>query len=251
MSRRRLAFLLLAFLTASPASAGKLKEFEKAATKRPSEPPRPQANGSQDGDPFLADFYSGVIRGFILGGEYSVARVRPAWNREFAADARENGEALIPFARGELGYQWVRGGVDALDLRAEAGYACVGLEVRRTRYWDRRSDEALATTSIHALYRMSIDRFMEIDLGGGPYFLEGEENHQGSSFTVPILIAPSQFVGLEFRPSWHALEGYTIRDHTILVRAGRRGAYATAGYRWVQSGSVALDGPQLGLTVVW
>lgn len=92
---------------------------------------------------------------------------------------------------------------------------------------------------------------MEIDIGGGPYTLQGVGRHPGGTFTIPVRVAATDRLGLEARPSWHFIGENTIRDHTLSARFGGRYAGLTVGYRWVESGSAKLDGPQFGATFCW
>jgi hypothetical protein len=241
----RAASLVVLLAAARPAAAGPLSDFEKQATKP--DPPR-AASASEDSpasrthsDDDSNPIFDAIAEGAVYGGAASLARV----------ETREPGEPLIPFARGDAGYQYIRGGPSALDMRGEAGWAFLALETRLTSYRDRRTDETLSALSVNGLYRMSFGSQVEIDLGAGSYSLQGEGRHAGSTFTVPIRVAATDWLGLEARPSWHFIGENTIRDHALSVRLGGRYAGFTAGYRWVESGSAKLDGPQIGLSLSW
>lgn len=259
MSRATLAVLAAVVLSASSASAGALGEFERHASHREGRHDRgrdrrdhgrrdPGAYKPASGGEGYAAAGDAAALALFVGGANSRRRVDPSSD---PSEARDDGEALIPFARGDAAYQFVRGGPSAADLSAEGGYAWGAIGVRHTEYWDRRSDETLRSTSVDALYRMSFGAHFELDLGYGAYFLDGKVHHAGNSFTLPIRIAPNDFFGVEFRPSWHFIGAGAIRDHTVSLRLGRRFAWLNAGYRWVESGPASLDGPEVGLTFAW
>lgn len=280
--RRILCLALAASVAAIPALGGTLEEFERNATRSGIEgsrepSPREKSGGdagrgngfggslsSEIADSFGELLFYGVVGGVFYGGAASWARVtqNPAPERQDEDDGtrdgeaievgpRRPGEALIPFARLDMGYQFVESGVSALDIRAEAGYAMAAVQVRRTDYREREPKDDLATTAIHALYRMSFGNSFEMDIGLGALVLQRDGSRSGFSFTLPFLIHPSDHFGIEFRPAWSDLGGSTIQDYDVAILGGWRHVSARAGYRWVRAGIAHLDGPEVGVSVRW
>lgn len=280
--RTILCLSLAASMAAIPASAGTLEEFETNATRGAIEGSRDasarersEAGAGRSGRfgeslgqeiaESLGDLVVyGVVGGILYGGAASWARVTqpPASERRDAEEVsreseavevapRRPGEALIPFARFDAGYQFVASDVSALDLRAEAGYAMAAIQVRRTEYREKEPKDDLETTGIHALYRMSFGNHFEMDIGLGALVLQRDGSRSGFSFTLPILIHPSDRFGIEFRPAWSDLGGSTIQDYDVTVLVGVRYVSARAGYRWVRAGFAHLDGPEVGVAVRW
>lgn len=251
---KRAAALLAAALLAGSAAAGPLSDFEKkATTPSPSSSPAPAESrppsSASDGD--SGDWLAPVVEGCLYGGFVSAARTTGRGTSDYGVEQRQDGDALIPYARGDAAYQFVRGGVSAVETRAEAGWAWIAVRASRTLYWDRTSNETLSTTILEPMYRMSFGDHFELDLGAGAYYLVGRESHAGSTFTVPVKIEPSKYWGVEYIPAWHSLEGETIRDNELALRLGARWASLRAGYRWVESGGARLDGPFAGAMLTW
>ncbi|MCX5796810.1 MAG: hypothetical protein NTY77_15050 [Elusimicrobia bacterium] len=268
------AGLLASLALLQPAQAGPLKQFEKAAaTPAPSRSSdRSHQRSSPDaGDsvlgalmrPFMEEIGAALGYCFVCSGERSLVYALGEEDRSAAMlescgfegkslERRKHGDILIPFARADAGYQAVQEGVSAVDVRAEAGYALLAVSVRRTSYWQRKSDETMSTTALVPEYRMLFGGAVEADLGFGPFFLDGAAHHAGTILTLPILIHPAKHLGLEFRPAWANLEGGPpIADYglNVVLRAGYVALYG--GYRWLRSGGVALDGPVGGLSAYW
>ncbi len=280
--RRILCLALAASMAAVPAMGGTLEEFERKATRSGNEGARnafPRGNADGDagrpksfGDELVQEIAEsiadlllyGVAGGVLYGGAASWARVtqKPAPERREGEDGtrdreaidvgpRRPGEALIPFARLDMGYQFLESDVSALDIRAEAGYAMAAVQVRRTDYREKEPKDDLATTAIHALYRMSFGNSFGMDIGLGALVLQREGSRSGFSFTLPFLIHPSDHFGIELRPAWSDLGGSTIQDYDVAIVGGWRHVSARAGYRWVRAGFAHLDGPEVGVSVRW
>lgn len=272
-----LCITLAASVAASPASAGTLDDPGKTAIRtgkepagdaRPRQGPRGDPRrGESVGDPVeqgLADSVGdlllyGVVGSVLYGGTASWARVvqEPApedgeWEEALSEVApRRTGEALIPFARVDVSHQFLAGDASALDVRAEAGYAMAAVHVRRTDYREKEPGDDLATTGIHALYRMSFGNHFEMDIGPGALVVERGGSHSGFSFTLPLHFHPSDRYGFEFRPAWSDVAGTAVRDYDVAFLLGWRGLSARAGYRWVRAGSGRFDGPEVGVSVRW
>lgn len=249
---------LKAFETQATEERPKQEEPEKPASARSSSPSAlEEAGGSALGEVFLL-MVKGAFAGAVYGGLSSWQRVvretAPPGVRLVVKDdsgltPREEGDALLPFARIDPGYRAVEGGAHDLDIRAEVGYAMAGLQLRHDRLWEGSSRDTLRLTSIHPLYRMSFGNHVELDLGPGVTFLSGQRKHEGFSWTMPLSIQPWRSLGAEFRPAWHKLGGGWVKDYELVALFGLRHVSVRLGYRWLRAGSASLDGPVAGLSL--
>lgn len=264
-------FFLVCLMLPLPVFAGTLSDFEYDAIKKnegPAEKGNTDSNSKASGNEGVAEgiakgfaegfgegigniLVGGVVSIFAYGGGASLARVEGNGYEKYETQPRREGEALIPFARVDVGYQDVKSDVTAADLCAEIGYAPFGIHVRQTRYWEDGPKDNLTATQIQGLYRMSIGSKAELDLGIGSLYLEGDESNSGASFTVPVLIHPSDFFGFEFRPVWSSINGNTINDYDAALLLGWRFASLRISYRWFMTDHESLNGPQIGIAMRW
>jgi hypothetical protein len=246
------AFLLVT----QPVRAGKLDDFEKGLIEwkdgddKEEEPQKDNFPGSCFGDFFgscLGEFFSTMISN---GSSASQERVRPDRGHDIAEGlkSREPGEALIPFFRLDANYQDVESDVYAFDWRIEGGYGPLGIQFRQTDYREENPPDNLRVRQIHGLGRLSFGNRIEIDLGLGASFIEGNNKYSGISLTIPILIYPKEFIGFEFRPSWASINEYSINDYDLGILLNRRYVSLRIGYRWVQSANESLNGLYGGLS---
>lgn len=257
--------LALLLLPLNRLQAGKLSDFEKAATGSSSTPkpsvatPRYPDDDDEVRDSrthrFVGALFEPMAYGLLYGGLESWSAVRPgdyAWEEEQTEGfPRTTGSALIPFARLDSGYQWVDEGISALDFRGELGYGPLALQGRYTRFKEEGESTDLDLGSAHILYRMSFMQKLGIDFGLGRLYLEGEERHSAASFTMPVHFHPTPNLGIEYRPVWATMEGNEISDHDLSLHVGLPHVSLRGGYRWVKSGGETLDGPQVGLALRW
>jgi hypothetical protein len=197
----------------------------------------------------------------ILGGEYSWLRVAPD-TPPGMVKPREPGEALLVKARLDLSQQRVSNAVDALDGRIEAGYGPWAVQGRLTRY---REDEPggvrdrLEVRQAHFLYRIAAGDYAELGVGYGRLQIVdarrplGEGARTGDSATLPLLIHPSPYWGLEYRPTWAKVDGKTVRDQEIALSLGLPYLSLRVGYRRFESGvgqgGERLSGPFIGFSL--
>jgi hypothetical protein len=261
--------ILIGLTFLSPcAMAGKLEDFEKDATKKrvedkTQEPGHSHHHGaesivSRNVGSCLGEGLTTFLGLFLVEfGKTSFHRAgpddyvvkSPSSEKETVIENRKSGQALIPITRLDISYQDVEADVSAMDYRAEVGYGPVALQVRNTHYEEERPDDDLDILQIHMLYRMSIGEKIEIDLGFGGMSLEGENGNSGLSFTVPVLVHPWDYFGVEFRPSWSSINHNTIPDYELSLLTGWRYFSLRAGYRRVMSDTESLSGPFAGISL--
>lgn len=234
--------LALAFAP-PPALAGKLDDFETEATEGDGD------GGGGDSDDVYVDgeddaYFAAALFALLV----PVYGATKSWD---SVGSRAPGEATLAFARVDAAYQLVESDVDAGDLRGELGYGPFALQARETHYDEDQPRDSLDLIQAHALLRMLFLPMLEVDLGLGAIVLDGDGTETGFSGTVPVLIHPWDFLGLEFRPAWAAVNDSTVSDYDLSLLAGWRFISARAGYRWTDSGDETLNGPIFGLAARW
>lgn len=251
---------LMAFLYTT-AQAGSLETFEKELAKpTESAPPdkkrhheqhRDQSEGSFFGE-FIGEIFVHPLL-FVMGsgGSISIARTLGDDTVKYQVTPRRSGEALIPIVRVDTSYQNVNATVDAVDIRGEAGYGPLALQIRHTNYQEHAPNDSLKLTQVHALYRMSISDKAEIDFGLGVVDVARQQSLGGISTTLPLLIHPSEFWGVEFRPAWSLVNEHVVSDYDLSLLLGCRYVSLIAGYRWLSTGTASLNGPHIGLALRW
>lgn len=255
------AWLLVVAAAAPVTLAGKLDDFEDSATqpgKSEDEHDHDRSHKSyrdtydEDDEAALALLLVALP---LYGGWQSWERVRPGEpdsKSEYGdLPRRRAGEAVLPFVRADAAYQLVESDVDAWDVRAEVGFGPFAVQGRETHYDEAKPDDDLDLVQAHFLWRMTVVQQLEIDAGIGGVVVDGEETNSGVSGTLPILIHPWDFLGLELRPSWGSVNDNTISDYDLSLLAGWRFISARAGYRWTKSGGSSLNGPIFGLSARW
>jgi len=257
---RGAAVVLLALVPCGRMDAGVLRDFENDVTKKDAseESSRPHdRDGDHRGETHDRSDWDGLWGGLtdnivtvvpwivVGGGIYS-------WERVTAVDTndvnpRRPNEPLIPFFRAEVSALAVSGDIEARTGRVEAGYGPVAVEVDLLSFEEGATGDELEIRRICGLYRMSFGRQIEVDLGIGSLTLEGENKTSELAYTVPVLVYPADWWGIEFRPAWAEFEGSTLEDYDLGLFLNWKGISFKAGYRWLQSDHEDLSGPYLGL----
>lgn len=266
LARGAILAIVTAFsgVAAQAESCGKLCEFERAATKPGTAPgkadsPKRGAHASADDDESLAallirPFADLIVLAIAEGGANSNLR---AGGGDERVRPRTDGEALIPRLRLDVGRQRIDSATEAWDLRIEAGEGALGIQGRLTRYREELGGSSPAVSRLdfrqaHVLYRMS-GEFLEVDLGIGMLQMSGRDTHSALSFTVPVLIHPTPWLGLEYRPAWARIAIHSVRDQELALMLGGPFASLRMGYRRVDtdggSTGAVMQGPFMGLSI--
>ncbi|NOY68419.1 MAG: hypothetical protein GXP53_02850 [Deltaproteobacteria bacterium] len=249
--------LLLCF--SSHCYGGKLESFENDATTHREDNEKTDhhyfnTEDSEDTDDFLSDVAGfvtiGILGGMTLGGVSSWKRVCPSGDTEISdATPRKAGEPLIPFFRADISRQNLESDVNALDFRAEVGYGPFALHYNQTRFHENEPKDKLDLIRIYGVYRMSFSTLVELDLGLGTLIINGKNENSGFSFTLPFIIRPVKYVGVEFRPAWSSVNGTDVNDYDIAIMLGEKYASLKLGYRWLHSVEESLNGPYAGVSL--
>lgn len=240
-----LAGLLAAGPGAPSAAAGKLADFEAGAVS---------GNGSGSGDACLADplltelAFRACTEGLFYGGASSWLRMNPEAPESVDMPdftTRKWGEALIPVVRADSAYHWIESDVHAVEARVEAGYGPFAASYERMEFDEERPDDELTLTRWYGLFRMSFDAVLEVDLGFGSLTIDGDNQTDRFSFTLPVRFHPVPGCGIEFRPAWSD----QVDEYDVALLGGYRFVSIKAGYRWLHAPGQSLDGPYAGLAV--
>jgi hypothetical protein len=248
----------------SYASAGKLRSFERDATRdrsgRDRRSDRPDPTFDSD-DSYIRHGRSGSISDFMFNDLLYLSLIHPgrrSWARVSADSARlgdltleprEPGDPLIPFVRFDAAYQDVDSDVEAFDYRVQVGYGPVGVELHQTRYWEQQPPDSLDIYRVYGLYRLSIGNSLEVDVGLGAIVIDGAETNVGFSSTTPILFYPVDWLVAEFRPMWSDIQGSVTQEYGVALLLNWGYVALRGGYRWTHSPMESLDGPFVGFSV--
>lgn len=245
---KKIIFLILMLNFHSYTLGGTLDHFGADATKKILSGNHFEAPHSSSFDEVFTIFFAEILaQTLVYGGIESFRRVHGSSRYE---NNRKSGDPLLPFCRVSLAYQSVKSDIDAVDSRFEAGYGPVAGQFRFTRYDEITPDDRLDMKTAHFLYRMSMSRFFEIDFGIGGIHLKDEHSHTGTSFTIPILIYPVKYFGLEFRPTYSNIDDNSLEDYDVGLYFHVLYMTLQAGYRSVSTENESLEGPYIGFSII-
>lgn len=228
---------------------GTLGTFEAEATKPDSARSTVTVDSEESGESLSWWIYPIAIFGAGVVGSWYRVTGSPADGTFEGWDVRQTGEPTIPFVGLSVSYQIVESDVDGYDARAEGGFGPIAASYRFTRFAEKDPDTELDLSWLHGVLRLSYTRYVEVGLGFGKIFLKGTGSESGFSFTLPLRIEPSEYVGFECRPTWGWINGNTVSDYDLTLRLGVRYVSIRGGYRWTTVGSSTLKGPTVGLLV--
>lgn len=237
--------LLMLFTLCLPSSFsladGKLGAFEKSARTSSAKPTRQTIRDDEDKASFFGEIAGELLAYSLLyGGANSLERMD-----SLSPAARERGEALIPLARLDVGWQHVESDVEAIELMGELGWGPIGLRVGHSLYSEEEPDADLTVTTVTGNYRMSFGSNLEMDLGVGTLTLRGDEENTRSIFTTPVLWYPGRHFGFEYHPVWST----GIRRHDLSVLFRMDYVSLKLGYRWMVAPDESLNGPVVGASI--
>lgn len=249
-----LSILWASILTANE---GRLRDFESEAVKKEFHSINPedvdltrevQPESEKEsfwGDLFFDLFGSGLIAGGADAWRRTAAKVTANPSPEVIP--REWGEITVPVARFEGGLQSCHGDVTARDVQGEIGFGPFALQGRKTFFEEKTPAATLDLFQWHFLYRMTGTRHFEMDYGFGGGSLKGTNRTSGFSFTLPIRIQTTRWLGFEFRPSWTSFGENSVGDYDLRVSFSKSIFALDIGYRWIRAGSEHLQGPRFGV----
>ncbi len=170
------------------------------------------------------------------------------------------GSPGLPYARFDYRWQYLDHDTDANDFLLEAGYKAVAAYGRVTQYHGAAAED-LDIEQYYGMVRFggNNDFFFseygsfQIGAGIGWYTIRGDQTQDGPAMTIPIVLHPSDWVGVEFRPAWSVVNDKTIGDYDLSVTLGHQFTHLNLGYRWlwVQHEGHWLNGPHAGISVAF
>lgn len=260
---------LLAALLAPPAAAGTLGDFEQAAT-RPSPPSASKAKGgagSSDSagghdhcdddetrarDPFcdLAESIGAAVvqvltLPFVLGGQGSLAFEQGHDSEDTPVPRRVHGDLALPRAALEVDRFQARDDIRGLDLRAEAGYAFIGADIRYQRLDEAQPADRLEITRAHLLFR-GLYGPLQVNLGLGRIHLGGSS---GDSRLAALQLPLGHGLALRASAIGGRIHGNDIEQFEGALLLKRDFGGLQAGYQRQRAGGVVIEGPLVGLSL--
>ena len=234
----------------SIASAGQLDAFERDANKAESKKePEHRRRDQDEADPFDDLWGDLLLLPFWYGGSESLARMNPDLvDFDATIPLRAPGEPLIPILRADVDWQHIEDNLSAWNFGGELGYGPLALRATRQQFTEELADgneDRLDLTMLLGLYRMSFAACVEIDLGGGMSWLDGDQESSAGAIAAGITIHPFEHYGFEFRPVW--ADRIAVYDAGLV--AGVDFIAAKAGWRWTESPDESLNGPYAGLSL--
>jgi hypothetical protein len=279
----RLRTIQLSAVTAlllQSAAAGTLDDFEEKAERRPEKKKESRSKQSDDyasfgsgtypsdsgGDSFLESVWVWMVSSpFVY--QHDDPSVGMLTGEDLYAEMLESEEIevhrpgmfVLPYVRADYNWQHIDSNLDAQDIHLELGYKALAFHGRHTRYTESNPSDHLDINQYYALLRfagVALDgsypiRSWEMHLGGGVVQLRGNSEHSSGAVTVPILIYPTDWLGLEFRPAWYRPQDRTIGDYDLSASLGSRYVHVRLGYRWLwmQGEGTWLNGPYAGVSL--
>ncbi len=159
------------------------------------------------------------------------------------------GGFCVPYFRSDIAWQYIKSDIEAIDYRVQAGAGMFAIDFNHTRFNEWYPSDGMDIYRAFGLLRLSANNVFELDLGLGTYTIDGESSHTGMAATMPIIIAPTEYLAFEFRPVWTEIHNNQIKDFDLNVSLKYGHVGFRGGYRWLETETQSLNGPYLGMTV--
>lgn len=232
--------------------AGKLDDFESAATEKKHEKKKsrghPRSNGHgdryshHDSDDGCHGFFSCLIDVFIHV-DTSPSYTEPDYDTR--QSDRPSGDSGVTI---DAAYQFVEAGIYGLDTSLQARFRLIHIEGRFTRYVETAPSDSLDISQFRLVYPIRLGRSLTIGAGLGAYQLAGNNTNTGGSISFPISYrAPYSNWQFDLTPLWASINGNTISD--VELRAGYRTGSTNffVGARAMETGGQLINGPYIGV----
>ena len=155
----------------------------------------------------------------------------------------------MPWVRFDFATLDLESDVEALDFRLQGGQGPLAVEINPTFYEESNPDDNLDIYRFWALWRVPMSNNLEVDLGAGGIHMEGNETNLGTSFTVPVLYQPYDWLVLEARGIWSQINDSDLSEYEAGVLLNWESIAIKAGYRWTCGPNTSLDGPFFGMSI--
>lgn len=158
---------------------------------------------------------------------------------------RTYGDPLLPTVK--LSSQWLSGSdnINAQLHRIEAGYGLIGMSFSQNKLQEDGDSLTLSNLLMH--YRMSFGNDFSWDIAYGRGRMNGNQEHNGSVFSMPIRYRYLKDWHVEYHPTWSSYKGGSLSEHQFSFNYHYKHVGATLGYKTWSAGATAVDGLFTGL----
>jgi hypothetical protein len=158
---------------------------------------------------------------------------------------RTLGDPILPTVK--LSSQWLAGSddINAQLYRIEAGYGLIGMSYSQNKLQENGDSLILSNFLVH--YRMSFGNDFSWDLAYGRGKMNGNQEHDGSVFSMPIRYRYHKDWHFEYQPIWSNYEGGSLSEHQFSFNYHYKHIGATVGYKTWSAGTTSVDGLFTGL----
>ena len=255
--------LLIATLCLSfsivPAYAGTLDNLERESTKSASTSKKSSSSSKSEstslGDDIAGRIVAGIgeaiAKAVVAGGAMSHDRYMQTEPKIIDdSEALQNlyrttGDPLVPMLRASSQWLYSSNNINAQLNRIEAGYGFFGISYSQNKLNEDGDELTLANTLIH--YRMSFGNNFSWDFAYGRGKMNGNQNHDGSVFAMPMRFRLKPDWHLEYYPVWSSYKGGSLAEHQFSVNYHYKYLGATVGYKTWSAGTASVDGLFTGL----
>jgi len=158
---------------------------------------------------------------------------------------RTQGDPILPMLR--ISAHWLDSGndVSAQLNRIEAGYSFFGISYSQNTLKEDGDQLKLSNTLIH--YRMTFANDFSWDLAYGRGKMNGNQEHDGSVFAMPMRFRFNPDWHFEYYPVWSSYKGGSLAEHQFSFNYHYKYIGATLGYKTWSAGDTSIDGLFTGL----
>ena len=150
------------------------------------------------------------------------------------------GDPILPMFRASA--QWLNTGSDinAQLNRIEVGYSFLGMSYSQNILNENGDQLKLSNTLIH--YRMSFHNNFSWDLAYGRGKMNGNQEHDGSVFAMPMRLRFNPNWHFEYYPVWSSYKGGSLAEHQFSFNYHYKHLGTTLGYKTWSAGNASVDG---------
>ena len=160
---------------------------------------------------------------------------------------RTTGDPLVPMFRASSHWLYSSSDINAQLNRIEAGYSFLGFSYSQNILNENGDELKLANTLAH--YRMSFGNNFSWDFAYGRGKMNGNQNHDGSVFAMPMRLRFNPDWHFEYYPVWSSYKGGSLSEHQFSFNYHYKYIGATVGYKTWSAGTASVDGLFSGLYI--
>lgn len=158
---------------------------------------------------------------------------------------RANGDPMLPMLRISSHWLYSNSDINAQLNRIELGYSFLGMSYSQNSLSEDGDKLTLANTLIH--YRMSFHNNFSWDFAYGRGKMNGNQEHDGSVFAMPMRLRFKPNWHFEYYPVWSSYKGGSLSEHQFSFNYHYKYIGATLGYKTWSAGTASVDGLFTGL----